>query len=65
MGIKRGCRKIKINNKIRLVPGRIESGRGKWGLFRDSVVWRATSEKGFLMPEAPSERSDGGPFDFF
>ena len=29
LGIKRGCRKIKINNKIRLVPGRIESGRGK------------------------------------
>ena len=29
LGIKRGCRKMKINNKIRLVPGRIESGRGK------------------------------------
>ena len=29
LGIKRGCRKIKINDKIILVPGRIESGRGK------------------------------------
>ena len=29
LGIKRGYRKIKINNKIRLIPGRIESGKGK------------------------------------
>ena len=42
-----GC---KINNMIRLVPAGIESGRGKYGLFRDSLVWRATSEKGFFMP---------------
>ena len=26
------------NNMIRLVPARIESGRGKEGLFRDSLV---------------------------
>ena len=38
------------NNIIRLVPARIESGRGKQGLFRDSRL-EATSEKGFLMPK--------------
>ena len=29
LGIKRGFQKKKINNVIRLVPARIESGRGK------------------------------------
>ena len=32
------------NNLIRLVPGRNESGRGKNGLFRDSLLWKATSK---------------------
>ena len=60
LGIKRWLQK-KNNNMIRLEPARIESGRGKQGLFRDSLIWRATSEMGFLMPAAPSERS-GWPF---
>ena len=34
------AKKIKNNNMIRLVPARIESGRVKWSLFRDSLVWR-------------------------
>ena len=41
----------KKNNMIRLAPARIESGRGKQGLFRDSGL-KATSEKGFLMPKS-------------
>ena len=46
MGIKRGLQK-KNNNLIRLVPARIENGRGKnRAFFRDSLVWRPTSEKG-------------------
>ena len=41
-----GCKK-KNNNLIRLVPARIENGRGKTrAFFRDSLVWRPTSEKG-------------------
>ena len=32
-----GCKKNN-NNMIRLVPARIESGRGNRGLFRDSLV---------------------------
>ena len=45
-----GC-KNNNNNMIRLVPARIESGRGKQGFCRDSVAWRTTSEKAFLMRE--------------
>ena len=30
------------NNLIRLVPRTNESGRGKNGLFRDSLLWKAT-----------------------
>ena len=47
-----GVAKKNNNNMTRLVPARIEGGRGKQGPFRDSVVWRATSEKGFFMPMA-------------
>ena len=32
------------NNLIRLVPGTNESGKGKNGFFRDSLLWNATLE---------------------
>ena len=41
------------NNLIRLVPGTNESGRGKNGLFRDSLLWKATSK---MASSWPSQR---------
>ena len=62
LGIKWGLQNNNNNNNmIRLVPTRIDSGRGKQGFFRDSLIWTTTSDKGFLMPRVTEV---GGPFEF-
>ena len=47
LGNQTGVAKENNKNLIRLVPARFENGRGKnRAFFRDSLVWRPTSEKG-------------------
>ena len=64
LGNQTGVAKKNNINVIRLVPARIESGRG-----RKSLGWRATSEKGrekgnSLGWSLEGNFKSGGPFNF-